>query len=110
MKEIVRIKLILIIISSIVLFSIFGCREDALIYPEEPSSGGAIWINSSPAGASIFLDGRFTQKITPDWLTELNSGDYFISLKLEGFADTTLKINIDPDVKRYLLVRLHSSN
>ncbi len=82
-----------------------NCREEMIIFPDDPDNA-SIHISTTPEGASIFLNGTYTTKITPDWLTGLVKGDHYITLKLFGYADTTLKINIDPATKRFLTVRL----
>jgi hypothetical protein len=50
---------------------------------EEPPTTGSLQINSTPTGASIFLDGIDTGKVTPDTLPEVEPGDH--TLKLEKY-------------------------
>lgn len=101
-------KVVTVITALLIVLIVSSCREDKIVFPEN-SGNGSIFVTSNPPGASILVGSDFVGKVTPDWL-DLESGDYFISLRLEGYADTTLKINIDPEVKRYLSVRLKSTS
>lgn len=55
---------------------------------------GTISVNSEPAGAQIFLSGTSTGKITPDSLPDLTPGIYSITLKLNGYKDSTFSANV----------------
>lgn len=46
---------------------------------------GLIWINSSPEGADVYLNGKFLDKKTPATISELLPGRYNISLEMEDF-------------------------
>lgn len=46
---------------------------------------GLIWINSSPEGAQVYLNGKFLDKKTPATIDELLPGRYHVSLVMEDF-------------------------
>lgn len=58
---------------------------------------GTISIQSQPAGASIFLDGRDTGKKTPAQLAAA-AGAHSIVLKQDGYADATANTNVQAGV------------
>ncbi|MEE9432074.1 MAG: PEGA domain-containing protein [Melioribacteraceae bacterium] len=50
---------------------------------------GTLIVKSDPAGASIFLNGTATNKVTPFTFTNIKAEQYTVELKLEDFADTS---------------------
>lgn len=73
---------------------------------QETTSGGKIILDSEPAGAQIFLDEVFTEKITPDSLINLESGLYSITLKLDGFKDTTTTVLLFQNSREFRFIAL----
>lgn len=55
---------------------------------------GNIFLSSTPAGASIFLDNVNSSKMTPDTLKNISSGDHTIKLTLAGYFDTTFTVTV----------------
>ncbi len=55
---------------------------------------GDLFIESVPSGAQIFLDSLNTNKLTPDTLRNLTTGEHSISIKKENYNDTTFKVTI----------------
>jgi hypothetical protein len=51
----------------------------------EPSPTGEIRISSSPQGAKVFLNGKYSDRDTPTRLSGLSPGKYQLTLKKEGF-------------------------
>lgn len=91
---------------TLTLLSLFvSCREDKVVFPEEPVDA-AIFVNSSPIGASIFLRNDFTNKITPAWIENLSPGNHRVTLKYDGFADTSVSIKLSASEKKYLSIAL----
>jgi PEGA domain len=63
-------------------------------------TSGTIIVESEPTGAQIFLDNTSssTGKVTNDSLTNVTFGDHFITLKLNGYRDTTVSTAISSDI------------
>ncbi len=55
---------------------------------------GSIFVTSQPDSAGIYLDGVATNKITPDTLVNIPKGSHQLTLKRNGYADTTLTVNV----------------
>ena len=55
---------------------------------------GNVYINSTPAGAQIFLDNLNTSKFTPDTLKNIAAGLHKITLKENDFRDTTIDVTV----------------
>jgi PEGA domain len=67
----------------------------------EPTTGpttGSIIIESEPTGAAIYLDGSNTGQITNDTLADVDFGSHDITLKLDGYRDTTVTASISSDI------------
>ncbi|MGE5682456.1 MAG: PEGA domain-containing protein [Bacillota bacterium] len=56
---------------------------------------GSIFVRSNPSGAQILLNGNYTGKITPDTLTDLSNGSYVVTLRLNGYYDSTFTASIN---------------
>jgi streptogramin lyase len=92
MKYRIRIFIGKLIINGIIflLFKFSSCEKDVTITPPlEPVPQASLFINSIPAGSSIFVDGRNTGRITPDSLPYIKEGSYQITLKKKYFRDTS---------------------
>ena len=55
---------------------------------------GKIFLTSTPAGASIFLDGVNSAKITPDTLKNISSGEHTVKLTFAGYFDSTFTVTV----------------
>ena len=55
---------------------------------------GSILLQSTPAGAQVFLDGSNTSKITPSTIQDIEEGSHQFTLKLNGYNDTTFSVTI----------------
>lgn len=82
---------------------VFACRENVFVAPDKHNT---IFVDSEPLGANIYLYSDFTGKVTPDSITALDPGYYAITLKLDGFSDTTLVVNLKEGDRPYLFVSL----
>lgn len=82
-----------------------ACREDLVEFPDT-ANAGTIFVDSSPRGADILLDGATTFKVTPDSLNNLVPGVYLITLRLNSYTDTTVIVNLKSGTKPFLDVRL----
>ncbi len=58
---------------------------------------GNLFLESIPAGAAIYLSGINTNKVTPDTIANLETGNYEVTLKRKNYLDTTFNINIFKD-------------
>jgi hypothetical protein len=81
----------LLIVGVIFLLFTFGyCEKDVTTTPPpEPVPQASLFINSIPAGSTIFVNGRNTGRITPDSLPYIEEGSYQITLKKKYFRDTS---------------------
>jgi streptogramin lyase len=72
------------------LFTFSSCEKDVTTTPPlEPVPQASLFVNSVPAGSTIFVNGRNTGRITPDSLPYINEGSYQITLKKKYFRDTS---------------------
>ncbi|NCS87250.1 MAG: PEGA domain-containing protein, partial [Ignavibacteria bacterium] len=94
MKFILSNYLILVFILGL---SLSSCEKEVSVSTNEKESENhaKIFINSKPAGAKIYLDGKNTGYITPDTVKWLLAGEYKVTLKKEYFKDTNVVVLID---------------
>lgn len=59
---------------------------------------GSIIVGSDPVGAQILLDNSSTGKVTNDTVKNVSFGSHTITLKLDGFRDTTVSASISSDI------------
>jgi hypothetical protein len=78
---------------------VYGCRENIVEFKDEDKFG-KILINSSPGGADIYFENGKTGKVTPDSLTNLQPGNYSLKLRLNGYPDQTVTVNVRSGQKR----------
>lgn len=90
----------------IVTSAFFSCREDIVEFNNIERDNGSIYLNSFPEGAEIFLMDSKTNLKTPEEFQELAPGDYVFTLKLSGFNDTTVVINVESGRTNSLNIRL----
>ncbi len=57
---------------------------------------GTLSIDSNPPGAEVLLDSITTGKVTPAILDSLFPGQYEVSLKLTGYSDISVTVQIHP--------------
>ncbi len=89
-------KLTALLIIFTTAFAFVACDDEATA-PIPVDETGNIFVESTPAGAEIWLDGTNTGKVTPDSLTDLDEGTYDVTLKLENYSDTTVSIIVTAD-------------
>ena len=73
-----------------------GC-EDTATDPIVTVVKGSVYIQSTPVGAQIWVNNVNSGKITPDTIKNLDSGNVAITLKLAGYLDSTITVNILPN-------------
>ena len=76
--------------------------------PTVPDNTGKIFINSTPNGAQIFVDGTNTSKVTPDSTDKLSTGNHDITLKLDRYRDTTITVSVVQGLTTSKFVQLTS--
>lgn len=84
----------------------FGCREDAVQYSLEQSTAN-VYVISYPREARIFLNNNFSGKTTPDTLKYLDPGTYLLTLKLEGYKDSTVSLQVEAEDKEIVSISLN---
>lgn len=72
------------------------------------SASGSIKVNSSPSGASVYLNGNDTGKKTPCLLDSVPSGRCDIRLQLTNYAPATRTVTVNNGETSDLLVTLES--
>lgn len=88
---------------SLLLIFIVGCEKDVYVTPPlNPPENGYAFITSIPQGATIFLNGKNTGKVTPDSLVFIEYGSSVIKLRKEGFYDSSFTVEFAKDVKNYI--------
>ncbi|MFH0735140.1 MAG: PEGA domain-containing protein [bacterium] len=87
-----------IILLFYILVTIISCDKEVSVSPPDDEPAKAfLYITSSPSGAQIFKNGRYSGKRTPDTLKFLEFGEYEIELKMDYFRDSTFTFNIDEE-------------
>jgi len=66
-----------------------------LVVCEKPLDIGWIAVNSTPAGASVLLDGRLTGQKTNCLLADVAVGSHTVSITLEGYIQHTQTVEIE---------------
>lgn len=88
-----KIYAVIVFLSSILLLS---CEKALSTSPEEVLGPNIkLFVESDPAGARIFLEGKNTGHITPDTVEWLEARNYKLTLKLELFKDTNVVITVN---------------
>ncbi|HOJ18593.1 MAG: PEGA domain-containing protein [Ignavibacteriales bacterium] len=85
---------------------LFVSCEDTATDPIVTVVKGSVYVQSTPVGAQIWVNNTNTGKVTPDTVANLDSGNVAITLKLAGFVDSTVTVNILPNQVRQLAVTL----
>lgn len=83
----------------ILLYS-FGYKLD--IRNMKLAKTGLIYIDSTPQGAKVYLDGRDLKRVTPLGIDELLPGNYNIYLELEGHYPWRHTVSVKPGETAYL--------
>jgi len=76
-----------------ILFFVASCTDSTTDAPVV-STKGSVVIQSTPVGAKIFLAGVDQGKVTPDTLKDLTEGSYQVTLKLDGYNDSTFTVTV----------------
>ena len=90
----------------IIVSFLFSCREGIVEYPEIEKDNGAIYLDSSPRGALIFVKDTRTELKTPEEFQDLQPGEYVFTLKLDGYNDTTIIATVESGKDRFFSINL----
>ena len=60
----------------------------------EPVASGSFKVSSTPSGATIWLDGKNTNKTTPEIIEDITPGKHSVKLVLDGYNDYSGSITI----------------
>ncbi|MFO7525752.1 MAG: PEGA domain-containing protein [Ignavibacteriaceae bacterium] len=82
----------------ILLFIIINLSCKETIFETPIISSGSLYLDSNPQGASIYLQGTNTGKVTPDSIQNLHPDSYEVKLELNG-VDTTFIAEIKANLK-----------
>jgi|SRR5690554_2485599 len=101
-----RILMFITLLSTTLFFT--SCDEDN--GPTDPGGEdpGSIFVESSPAGAAIWLNGNNTGLVTPDSITNVDPGTHQVTLTLEDYRDTTVAVNVNSNQTTNISVTLTS--
>ncbi len=81
-------------------------EENPVTTPE--AKKGILFIESSPSGAEIWLQGVNTSLSTPDSVIDLTPGSYIVTLKFQNYNDTTFVVDIEEGKLTSVIVNLIS--
>ncbi len=90
------------------LVAFLSCRENIVEFEDEITTG-TIYLSSLPGGADIYFENNKTGKTTPDSLTSVLPGSYTIKLRLSGYADESVIVNIHSGEKRFITVNFRNN-
>lgn len=103
-------KRILYNIGFLVIF-LCGCdREVSVTSPPPKPSEGKITISSKPDGATIFINGRNTGKVTPATITWLKADNYAITLRKKYFYTIEDYISLTDNENREIFYNYFDSD
>ncbi len=88
-------KYLLLILIPLAGFLLSSCDSTSNTTSPPTITTGSIFIQSTPTGASIALNGSSTSKVTPDSLTDLNEDTYNVTLSKTGYKDTTFSATVN---------------
>ncbi|MFA6978484.1 MAG: hypothetical protein WC209_04085 [Ignavibacteriaceae bacterium] len=87
----------LFLAASIIFSIVFFSCTDSTTDPTTPTNDtGSVFVQSSPSGAQIWIEGTNSNKLTPDTVTNLSVGSKNVKLVFVGTSlrDTTVQTNI----------------
>jgi serine/threonine protein kinase len=70
-----------------------GAGQKAFVNAQLRSTTGRLAISSEPEGATIFLDGKDTGRVTPTQLT-IDQGQHTLALRKEGYRELATSVNL----------------
>ncbi len=101
-------QLLSFILGAFLLITLAGCDSKSTDPEPQPDPKGGMFIQSTPSGAQIWLDGTNSNKVTPDSIMNLDPKNYNVTLKLNDYKDTTIVVDVIANDKRSRVVVLTS--
>jgi len=89
---------------AVALLSLSCNKEVSVTEPVTKPSSGFVYIESIPTGANIYLNGIKTGQTTPDSIKWLGEGENKILLRLNGYRDSSITVNIEETEKQFITV------
>ena len=83
--------------------------DDCTVTVAVLTTTGSIDVNSSPAGAQVYLDGSDTGNITPYVITGVDEGDHTVTLSLVGHKDKEGTVEVEAGETTYINWELDES-
>lgn len=87
----------LLLTASIIFSIVFFSCTDSTTEPTTPANDtGSVFVQSTPSGAQIWIDGTNSNKLTPDTVTNLSVGSKNVKLVFVGTSlrDTTVQTTV----------------
>ncbi len=64
---------------------------------EEKAVLGSVFVNTTPAGAAIFLNDQDTGLVSPDIITGIKAGEHTVTVRLDGYKNGKIYLRIEDD-------------
>lgn len=97
-------------IGFLLILILWGCEKDvSKSQPVAPVPITRIFINSNPAGAKIYENGRNSGRVTPDTLKWLEADTYQFTLRLENYRDTNFYAEVKSDEMSEFYIDFHTN-
>ena len=83
------------IFALIISLSFYSCQKDLFVEsnPDELGNYYSALITSNPAGAQIYVDGKYSGHSTPDTISWLTRGEHSIRLRFNSVLDTVFSLS-----------------
>lgn len=96
----------IVLMAAAVIFFITGNKEKSVVQPEQktPAAEAVLNVESEPAGAQIFIDGK-SEGMTPSKIP-LSLGEHEVKLSMPGYLDWDAQVSLDKKGEQPLKVRL----
>jgi hypothetical protein len=78
-----------------------ACNKDTSNPVTSPTVGG-IYVQSTPSGAQIWVNGTNSNNVTPDSVSDLSAGNYTVILKLNNYLNDTSTVSVSVGVQTQL--------
>lgn len=96
-----------------VIFLLFlSCEQEVFVEPKNQiteNDYGKLFVNSTPAGALIYINNKNMGSVTPDTIEWLPEGDTRVTLKKTYFWDTTFTVRLVKSQTKEMMIDYYSS-
>ena len=89
-----------------------GCAKDVYVEPKEnlKVDNARLFVDSSPRGAIIYINGKTTGLITPDTVKWLDTGAVSVTLRKKLFWDTTFTVVNEKNTAKNIFIDYYKSD